>query len=99
MANWRLQSAVGTPSTAGPGSGWIGAEWLDHIIRDKAHSSLEYVFTLLSIARDRAPLMAPFLSLHSGDRYLCATALEYLEGILPNKHARCYGTHLQERPP
>lgn len=76
-----------------------GTEWLDDIIRDKAHGSLEYVFTLLSVIHDRAPLMAAFRSLHLGDRYLRGTALEYLEGILPTKTHEMLWDILQERPP
>ena len=68
-----------------------GAEWLDELLRDKSHGSLEYVFTLLSLIHDRAPLMAAFRSLHLEDRRLRGTALEYLEGILPSRPAKCSG--------
>jgi hypothetical protein len=76
-----------------------GTDWLDDLIREKAHGSLEYVFTLLSIIHDRAPLMAAFRSLHVGDRHLRGTALEYLEGILPPKTREMLWEILQERPP
>jgi AAA family ATP:ADP antiporter len=75
-----------------------GSEWLDELLRDKAHGSLEYVFTLLSLIHDRAPLMAAFRSLHIDDRRLRGTALEYLEGILPVKTREMLWDILQERP-
>jgi hypothetical protein len=75
-----------------------GTEWLDDLLRDKAHGSLEYVFTLLSLIHERAPLMAAFRSLHLEDRRLRGTALEYLEGILPAKTREMLWGILQERP-
>jgi hypothetical protein len=73
-------------------------ECLDDLLRDKAHGSLEYVFTLLSLIHDRTPLMAAFRSLHVEDRHLRGTALEYLEGILPAKSRELLWEILQERP-
>ena len=73
-------------------------EWLDDLLRDKAHGSLEYVFTLLSLIHERAPLMAAFRSLHLEDRRLRGTALEYLEGILPAKTREMLWGIFQERP-
>jgi hypothetical protein len=75
-----------------------GAEWLDELLREKAHGSLEYVFTLLSLVHERAPLMAAFRSLHLEDRRLRGTALEYLEGILPVKTREMLWEILEERP-
>jgi len=75
-----------------------GTEWLDDLLREKAHGSLEYVFTLLSLIHERAPLMAAFRSLHLDDRHLRGTALEYLEGILPEKTREKLWEILQERP-
>jgi ATP:ADP antiporter, AAA family len=75
-----------------------GEEWLDELLRDKAHGSLEYVFTLLSLLHERAPLMAAFRSLHLDDRRLRGTAIEYLEGILPPKTREKLWDILQEHP-
>lgn len=75
-----------------------GTEWLDELLRDKAHASLEYVFTLLSLIYERTPLMAAFRSLHLEDRHLRGTALEYLEGILPVRTREMLWAILQERP-
>jgi HEAT repeat protein len=49
----------------------------------QANRSLEHVFTLLSLAFPRQPLVAAFRGLQSEDRHLRGTALEYLEGVLP----------------
>jgi hypothetical protein len=76
----------------------FGAEWLDELLREKAHGSLEYVFTLLSLIHERTPLMAAFRSLHLNDRHLRGTALEYLEGILPERTRERLWVILQERP-
>ena len=75
-----------------------GADWLDDLLRDKAHGSLEYVFALLSLIHDRTTLMTAFRSLHVDDRHLRGTALEYLEGILPVKTREMLWEILQERP-
>ena len=78
--------------------GESGTEWLDELLRDKAHGSLEYVFALLSLIHDRTPLMTAFRSLHVEDRHLRGTALEYLEGILPASTREMLWEILQERP-
>jgi AAA family ATP:ADP antiporter len=56
---------------------------LDEFVRDRAGQSLGHVFTLLSLVLPREPLRIAFRSLHSEDRQLRGTALEYLEGVLP----------------
>jgi hypothetical protein len=44
---------------------------------------LAHVFTLLSLVMAREPLRVAYRRLHSEDRRLRGTALEYLEGVLP----------------
>jgi AAA family ATP:ADP antiporter len=56
---------------------------LDDFVRDRASHSLAHVFNLLSLVLPREPLQIAFRSLHSEDRLLRGTALEYLEGVLP----------------
>jgi hypothetical protein len=56
---------------------------LDDFVRDRAGESLAHVFTLLSLVLPREPLQMAFRSLHTDDRQLQGTALEYLEGVLP----------------
>jgi hypothetical protein len=79
--------------------GEFGPEWLDELLSNKAHGSLEHVFTLLSLLYDRKPLMAAFRSLHVEDKFLRGTALEYLEGVLPEKTRELLWEIIQERPP
>jgi hypothetical protein len=63
--------------------GSVGDSPLDEFARDRAGQSLGHVFTLLSLVLPREPLRIAFRSLHSEDRHLRGTALEYLEGVLP----------------
>jgi hypothetical protein len=57
--------------------------FVDEFLRDRAGQSLAHVFTLLSLVLPREPLQIAFRGLHTEDRNLQGTALEYLEGILP----------------
>ena len=63
--------------------GIMGDSPLDEFVRDRAGQSLAHVFTLLSLVLPRDPLQIAFRSLHSEDKQLRGTALEYLEGVLP----------------
>jgi AAA family ATP:ADP antiporter len=63
--------------------GFVGGSPLDAFVRDRAGQSLAHVFTLLSLVLPREPLQIAFRSLHSDDKHLRGTALEYLEGVLP----------------
>jgi hypothetical protein len=63
--------------------GSLGDSPLDEFVRDRAGQSLGHVFTLLSLVLPREPLRIALRSLHSEDRQLRGTALEYLEGVLP----------------
>jgi HEAT repeat protein len=63
--------------------GLMGGSPLDEFVRDRAGQSLAHVFTLLSLVLPREPLQIAFRSLHSDDKQLRGTALEYLEGVLP----------------
>jgi hypothetical protein len=53
------------------------------LLRDRASRSLEHLFTLLSLVYPAQTLRLAFHGLHTEDRYLRGTALEYLETILP----------------
>jgi len=64
-------------------NGVMGDSPLDEFVRDRAGQSLAHVFTLLSLVLPREPLQIAFRSLHSDDKQLRGTALEYLEGVLP----------------
>ena len=52
-------------------------------LRKRANRSLEHVFTILSLALPEEPLRVAFRGLHTDDKTLRGTALEYLESILP----------------
>jgi HEAT repeat protein len=49
---------------------------VDDVIRDRAHRSLEHVFTLLALFLPRQPLQIAFRGLHVNDPHLRGTALE-----------------------
>lgn len=63
---------------------------------------VEHVFTLLSLVLDREPMQIASRALHSEDRALVGTALEYLETVLPEDLRRALWKRLQvgvpERP-
>jgi hypothetical protein len=63
--------------------GWVplGAD----LLRDRANRSLEHVFTLLALILPREPLRLAYHGLHTDDRHLRGTALEYLESVLPER--------------
>jgi hypothetical protein len=64
-----------------------GDEEMSHITSDslkgRADRRLEHIFTLLSIVLPREPLRVAFHGLHTDERHLRGTALEYLESVLP----------------
>ena len=57
--------------------------FVDEVLRNRANRSLEHVFTMLSLALPKQPLSISFKGLHTDDRMLRGTALEYLESVLP----------------
>ena len=71
---WDGRSIIEAFAAEGPADGIEG---------DPARQSLSHVFSLLSLVLPREPLQIAFRSLHSNDRRLRGTALEYLEEVLP----------------
>jgi hypothetical protein len=57
--------------------------FVDQFVKDRAGRSLAHVFTLLSLVFPAETLQIAFRGLHSTDRNLRGTALEYLESVLP----------------
>jgi hypothetical protein len=53
------------------------------LLRGRTNRSLEHLFTVLTLALPRETVRLAFHGLHTGDRYLRGTALEYLETVLP----------------
>jgi len=56
---------------------------VDEFLRDRTSQSLAHVFALLSLVLPAEPLRVAYRGLHSPDRRLRGTALEYLEEVLP----------------
>jgi hypothetical protein len=54
------------------------------VLRGRTNRSLEHLFTLLTLALPPETVRLAFHGLHTGDRYLRGTALEYLETVLPD---------------
>jgi hypothetical protein len=54
-------------------------------LRFQANRSLEHVFTLLALILPSEPLRLAYHGLHTQDRNLRGTALEYLESVLPER--------------
>jgi hypothetical protein len=53
------------------------------MLRGRTSRSLEHLFTLLSLVLPPETVRLAFHGLHTGDRHLRGTALEYLETVLP----------------
>lgn len=84
----------------------VFAPALRELLRDPAKASaendsdshddvVEHVFTLLSLVLDREPMQIASRALHSEDRALVGTALEYLETVLPEDLRRALWKRLQ----
>lgn len=57
--------------------------YLDDALRERAHQSLEHVFSLFAVILPREPLRIIFRALHSPDVPLRQLAIEYMESITP----------------
>jgi ATP:ADP antiporter, AAA family len=57
--------------------------FVDEFLKDRAGQSLGHVFTLLSLVLPTSPLQIAYRGLHTNDPKLRGTALEYLDGVLP----------------
>ena len=74
-------------------------EFVDKFLRDRAGKSLEHVFTLLSLTLPKQPLIVAFRGLHTSDEGLRGTALEYLEGVLPDPIHDALWPFLEDKRP
>ncbi len=72
--------------------------FVDRVLEDRTNRSLEHVFTLLALRLPREPLRIAFRGLHTEDRTLKGTALEYLDSILPAKIKEALWPFLEEQP-
>lgn len=57
--------------------------FVDDFLKARSNQSLAHVFALLSLVLPAEPLRVAFRGLHSTDQNLKGTALEYLDGVLP----------------
>ncbi len=74
-------------------------EWapmMDEVLSDRANRSLEHIFTVLSLVLPRQPLKIAYRGLHTTDRMLRGTALEYLETALPEDVRRALWPFLED---
>jgi len=71
--------------------------WLDGVVRDRLHRSLEHVFTLLALVLERETLHLSLKALNSNDTTLRGTALEYLENVLPDDIRKKLWPYLGQR--
>ena len=76
----------------------LDKDWLDEFLRERAHVGLEHVFTLLALVYPEGPLLVAFRALHLEDRRLRATALEYLDSILPANTRQLFWQLVGEHP-
>jgi hypothetical protein len=60
-----------------------GDPLVDDFLHDRVDRGMEHVFTLLSLVLEQEPLKVAFRGLHTDDRQLRGTALEYLSLVLP----------------
>lgn len=74
------------------------AGFVDEVLKDRASRALEHVFTVLSLALPRQPLLVAFRGLHTDDAQLRGTSLEYLETSLPPAVREKLWPFLDDRP-
>ncbi len=77
----------------------FGAGGLDEFLKERSHAGLQHVFTLLALEYPQESLLVAFRALRTEDRHLRATALEYLESILPAKTRQLLWQVVGEEPP
>jgi hypothetical protein len=72
--------------------------FLEEQVRTRANRSLAHVFTLLALVLPTEPLRIAFRGLHTDDRALRGTALEYLDSVLPQQIRDRLWHFLDDRP-
>jgi AAA family ATP:ADP antiporter len=70
---------------------------LDAFVRQRANRSLEHVFTILSLTLPRRALLMSFRALQTTDENVRQTALEYLEGAIPDPIRSSLWPFLEDR--
>ena len=77
----------------------FGVDGLDEFLKERSHAGLQHVFSLLALEYPEGPLLMAFRALRMEDRHLRATALEYLETILPARTRQLLWQVVGEQPP
>jgi hypothetical protein len=72
---------------------------VDDVVRGRTSQGLAHVFTLLSLALPAEPLKVAYGGLYTDDPHLRGTALEYLEGVLPERVRERLWPFLEDRRP
>jgi hypothetical protein len=81
---WKDLSVLDAEDADADASGG-GPALVDELLRDRANRGLEQVFVLLSLVLPPEPIRIAFRALHTDDRNLRGTALEYLEQVVPSE--------------
>jgi hypothetical protein len=71
----------------------------DEFVRHRAHEGLAHVFLLLSIVLPSEPLRIAYRGVHTDDRALRGTALEYLDSVLPADVRDALWPYIATEPP
>jgi hypothetical protein len=77
----------------------FGVGGLDDFLKERSHAGLQHVFSLLALEYPEEPLLMALRAFRMEDRHLRATALEYLETILPAKTRQLLWQVVGEQPP
>ena len=73
--------------------------FLDEILRERTDQTLEHMFSLFASVLPREPVKIAFRSLHTDDAALRGLALEYLDGVLPDRVREGLWALIETKPP
>jgi len=91
---WKDLSVLDADERDVDASGGVPA-LVDDLLRDRANRGLEQVFTLLTLVLPPEPIRIAFRALHTDDRNLRGTALEYLEQVVPGEIREKLWPHIE----
>jgi ATP:ADP antiporter, AAA family len=73
--------------------------FLDEILRERTDQTLEHIFSLFASVLPREPVKIAFRSLHTDDVALRGLAIEYLDGVLPERVKEGLWALIETEPP
>jgi hypothetical protein len=73
--------------------------FLDDILRERADQTLEHIFSLFASVLPREAVKIAFRALHADDPALRGLAMEYLDGVLPDKVREGLWALIETKPP